>query len=111
VVAGDQVTDPKVKEIAGTMPPEVYYTTTGIDTVWNEKQFKPRFGYDGDGFAARVYDGTKIYLTAVQKAGTSDPVKVRETLFGISDFKGALGTWGYQGTGAPHIPVQLVKAP
>jgi branched-chain amino acid transport system substrate-binding protein len=111
VIGGDQIIDPQVKEIAGTLHSKVFYTTTKIDPQWNEKQFKPRFGYDGDGFAARVYDGTKIYLTAVQRAGTSDPVKVRDTLFHIKDFHGALGTWGYDGSGEPHIPVYVEPIP
>jgi branched-chain amino acid transport system substrate-binding protein len=111
VIGGDQIVDPKVKEIAGPISSEAFYTTTKIDPEWNEKQFKPRFGYEGDGFAARVYDGTKIYLTAVQRAGASDPVKVRDTLLHINDFHGALGTWGYEGTGEPHIPVYVEPLP
>lgn len=111
VIAGDQIVDPKVKEIAGKVSSEVFYTTTNIDQEWNEKRFKARFGYDADGFAARVYDGTKIYLTAVEKAGTSDPTKIRDTLFQIHDFHGALGTWGYNGSGQPQIPISVVRAP
>jgi branched-chain amino acid transport system substrate-binding protein len=110
VIATDQVIDPKVKEIAGNVSSEIFYPSTKIDEKWKES-FKIRFGYEPDGFAARVYDGTKIYLTAVQRANTSDPEKVRDTLSHINDFHGALGTWGYNGSGKPQIPLEMVRAP
>jgi len=109
VIAGDQANDPQVREIAGDLVKGIYYTLLGFDPKWNETKFKPRWGYDADSFAARSYDGTMIYLQAAEKAGTNDPVKVRDTLFHTKEFHGVLGTWGYNGSGDPEIYPVVAK--
>jgi branched-chain amino acid transport system substrate-binding protein len=110
-IAGDQASDPQVREIAGDLVHGLYYSAVGFDKTWNETKFKPRFGYDADSFAARSYDGTMIYLAAVMKAGSSDPVKVRDTLYHMSDYHGVTGVWGYNGTGEPEMYPIIEQVP
>jgi branched-chain amino acid transport system substrate-binding protein len=104
-ISGDFVADRLAREVAGDLVVGIYYPEVEFDHHWGETVFKSRFGYDADGFAARSYDGAAIYLAAVQKAGTTDPVKVRDTLRHLTDYHGVLGTWGYEGTGAPEMPI------
>jgi branched-chain amino acid transport system substrate-binding protein len=102
IMAQDQVVDPQVRKIAGNLVSGVYYVATTFDPKWSDA-FKRHFGYDADAFAARVYDGVKIYLEAVAKAGSADPVKIRDTLANFGEFHGVTGTWGYPGTGEPEM--------
>jgi branched-chain amino acid transport system substrate-binding protein len=105
--SGDFVKDPLAREVAGDLVTGVYYAEVEFDHHWSDTVFKPRFGYDADGFAARSYDGVAIYLAAVAKAGTTDPVKVRDVLRHFTDYHGVLGSWGYDGTGAPVMPLVI----
>jgi branched-chain amino acid transport system substrate-binding protein len=109
--SGDFVNDPLARQVAGDQVRNVYYAEIEFDHHWSDTVFKPRFGYDADGFAARSYDGAAIYLAAVEKAGTSDPVKVRDTLRHFTDYHGVLGTWGYNGSGAPEMPIIIKQVP
>jgi branched-chain amino acid transport system substrate-binding protein len=103
VIATDTLIDPQLREIAGDLASGIYYAAMDFDPKWNETKFKPRFGYDGDAQAAMVYDGINIWFEAVKRAGTLDPVKVRDTLVKISNFQGVTGTWGYNGNGEPTL--------
>jgi branched-chain amino acid transport system substrate-binding protein len=105
--SGDFVKDPLAREVAGDLVNGVYYAEVEFDRHWSDTVFKPRFGYDADGFAARSYDGMAIYLAALEKAGTTDPIKVRDTLRTFNDYHGVLGNWGYNGTGAPAMPITI----
>jgi branched-chain amino acid transport system substrate-binding protein len=105
------IIDPQVREIAGNLVSGIYYTVVDFDHDWNEKVFKPRFGYDADGFAARIYDGVRIYLGAVEKAGTTDPVKIRDTLRRFQNFHGVIGAWGYNGSGDPNMLPVMKRVP
>ena len=103
ILAREQVLHPEVREIAGDLVKGVYYTSLPIDAEWNEKVFKVRFGYPADPFGAKSYDGVRIYLMALERAGSDDPEKVRDTLYAFKNYKGALGTWGFTGTGEPEL--------
>jgi branched-chain amino acid transport system substrate-binding protein len=111
IIAGDFIIDPQARAIAGDLVSGIYYTVVEFDHDWNEKVFKKRFGYNADGFAARIYDGVSIYFAAVKKAGTSDPEKIRETLRHFTGFHGVLGTWGYNGTGDPAMLPTVKRVP
>jgi branched-chain amino acid transport system substrate-binding protein len=111
IISSDFIIDPQAREIAGNLVSGIYYTVVDFDHDWSDKVFKPRFGYDADGFAARIYDGVRIYLAAVEKAGTADPVKVRDTLRRLQGFHGVIGTWGYNGTGDPNMLPTVKRVP
>lgn len=102
----DQVTDAEVKQIAGNLSDGFYYVTIPVDRAFSER-FNQKFGYPPDGFGVASYDGLMIYLQARLKAGTDDPEKVRDTLYSFSDYKGAMGIWGYKGNGVPQIKLAL----
>ncbi|HUZ75703.1 MAG TPA: ABC transporter substrate-binding protein [Stellaceae bacterium] len=102
-IGGDQAADPQVRQIAGNLATGIYYTALDFNQKWNATKFKPRWGYDADSFAARTYDCTNIYFEALRRAHSLDPVKVRDTLYHIKNFHGVLGTWGYNGSGAPEM--------
>lgn len=111
IISSDFIVDPQAREIAGDLVSGIYYTVVDFDHDWNDKVFKPRFGYDADGFAARIYDGVRIYLAAVEKAGTADPVKVRDTLRNFQGFHGVIGSWGYDGSGDPNMLPVMKRVP
>lgn len=103
LIAREQVTHPEVRQLAGDLVRGVYYTGLKIDAAWNETVFKKRFSYDADSFGAKSYDAVRIYLQARERAGSDDPVKIRDTLYAFRDYKGALGNWGFAGTGEPEL--------
>jgi branched-chain amino acid transport system substrate-binding protein len=103
MIAREQVTHPEVQQLAGDLVKGVYYTGLKIDAEWNKSVFTKRFGYEADSFGAKSYDAVRIYLQALERAGTDDPEKVRDTLYAFRDYKGALGTWGFAGTGEPEL--------
>ena len=82
---------------------QAFVADAKIDAEWNKGVFTKRFGYEADSFGAKSYDAVRIYLQALERAGTDDPEKVRDTLYAFRDYKGALGAWGFAGTGEPEL--------
>ena len=103
VIAREQVQHPEVRKLAGDLVKGVYVTGLKINQDWNKNDFEKRFGYPADSFGAKSYDAVRIYLLALQRAGTDDPVKVRDTLYSYRDYDGALGKWGFNGSGEPEL--------
>jgi branched-chain amino acid transport system substrate-binding protein len=54
-------------------------------------KFKTKFGTDVQVYAPYVYDGVKVMVAAMVKAGSSDPVKYLPVLAATKDFKGVTG--------------------
>ena len=111
IIANQTITDPQLFTIAGDAASGVYYATIDLDRGWNDKVFKPRFGYDAESEAALTYDATKKYFEAVRAVGSNDPVKIRDHLLMQPASKGITGTWGYSGTGEPGIMPVIKRIP
>lgn len=87
-VAQDAVYHPQLIEIAKDGANGMYLTFGYVDTSTEAyKQFieayKPKYG-DPGAYSAYAYDSALAYLTAVKKAGTTDPAKVRTELIGMT---------------------------
>ena len=54
-------------------------------------KFKTKFGTDVQVYAPYVYDGVKVMVAAMVKAGSSDPAKYLPVLAATKDFKGVTG--------------------
>lgn len=60
--------------------------------------FKKRFNKDPDVYAASFYDGVMLYADAMQKANSTDPVKVNAAI-AKGEFKGVAGTYAFDEKG------------
>jgi branched-chain amino acid transport system substrate-binding protein len=54
-------------------------------------KFKTKFGTDVQVYAPYVYDGVKVMVAAMVKAGSSDPAKYLPVLAATKDYKGVTG--------------------
>src|SRR5512140_2363525 len=55
------------------------------------KTYQAKHGQVPDALGTLAYDGTKLLLEAIRKAGSDDPKKIREALASIRDFHGVTG--------------------
>ena len=55
------------------------------------KKYKDRYGQVPDALGTLAYDGTKLLLEAIRRAGSDDPGKIRDALASIRDFHGVTG--------------------
>lgn len=71
--------------------------------------YRKKFGEEAHGFAAQSYDGLKLAVAAMQKAGTvTDGKKLRETLAGI-DYNGVIGRIKFDAKGQAQPPVYVTQ--
>lgn len=63
-------------------------------------------GVEPDAFAALGYDSARLLMTAIEKAGTTEPFHVRNSLAGIRNFEGVTGKMKYPP--GSRIPVKTV---
>jgi branched-chain amino acid transport system substrate-binding protein len=105
------VEDREVKALGEALADGLVYTTLQVDPAFAQK-FKAAMGYDADANTAKHYDATRLLFEAIKRAGTADdPAKVRDAIYNFGEFKGALGTTKYQGSGEPEIypALKMVK--
>jgi branched-chain amino acid transport system substrate-binding protein len=64
-----------------------------------KKKFKAKFGTEVQVYAPYVYDGVKVMVAAMVKAGSSDPAKYLPVLAATKDFKGVTGNISFDNKG------------
>ncbi len=64
-----------------------------------KKKFKAKFGTDVQVYAPYVYDGVKVMVAAMVKAGSSDPAKYLPVLAATKDYKGVTGNISFDSKG------------
>lgn len=69
------------------------------------KAYQAKYNKVPDSFAALGYDSAKLLAQAIKDAGAADPVKVKDALAKIKDFKGITGTMSIN---AQHNPVKKI---
>ena len=86
-LAGDAVSDNQVfcAEAGGVEG----QAKVGMDAF--KTKFKAKFGTDVQVYAPYVYDGVKVMVAAMVKAGSSDPAKYLPALAATKDFQGVTG--------------------
>jgi branched-chain amino acid transport system substrate-binding protein len=94
-LAGDAVTDNQVfcAEAGGVEGQQ----KVGMDAF--KTSFKKRFNADVQVYAPYVYDGVKVMVAAMVKAGSSDPAKYLPVLAATKDYKGVTGTISFDNKG------------
>lgn len=112
ILGGDGYDSPKLAELAGKSAlNDVYYTNhySSMDNtpevVKFRDAFKAKYGKEADAFNALGYDLAYFLADALKRAGTADPVKLKEALAKTKDFKGITGTFSID---ANHNPVKSI---
>jgi len=77
-----------------------------VVTVFREAFARAHPGIAPDAFTALGYDAARLLLDAVSRAGSDDPVAVREALAATHDFKGVTGLITF--AGGSRIPSKSV---
>jgi branched-chain amino acid transport system substrate-binding protein len=62
-------------------------------------KFKAKFGSEVQVYAPYVYDGVKVMVAAMVKAGSSDPAKYLPVLAATKDYKGVTGNISFDAKG------------
>ena len=98
ILAGDGVQAPELTQLGGKAVEGLYFTAHfHKDMVNNERGkkymelYEKEFHKGLDAFTAMGADAYFIVLDAVQRAGSADPVKIREALASTKDFEGVSG--------------------
>jgi branched-chain amino acid transport system substrate-binding protein len=73
------------------------------------KKYKERHGQVPDALGTLAYDGTKLLLEAIRKAGSDDPRKIRDALASIRDFQGVTGKSALDRNGDSVKSAAIVK--
>lgn len=104
------VEDKEVKGLGADLINGIIYTTLAVSPEFGERFYK-ELGYAPDANAGKHYDATVLLFESIKRAGSTDPVKVRDTLYNFGEFNGVLGKFAFSGSGEPNVsPVlKIVK--
>ncbi len=98
MVSGDGIDSPDLFKLMGNYPGQVYMSThfaaDDTDPKVQEfvKKYKARFGKPPGAMAALGYDSLYAVYDAFKRAGSDDPVKLRDAINGIKGLSGVTGT-------------------
>jgi len=73
------------------------------------KKYRERYGQVPDALGTLAYDGTKLLLEAIRRAGGDDPAKIRDALASIKDFHGVTGTFSLDRNGDAVKSAAIVR--
>ena len=96
-VGGEGWDSPTLVQVAGKAADGNYYTDhfSAADSDPRVQKFvqtyRAKYGVLPDALAALWYDGARLLAEAVQRAGSIDPVKIRDALAATRDFEGVTG--------------------
>jgi len=96
-VGGDGWDSAKLAELAGAANLNDTYFVNHMwaddpDTKPFVEAYKAKYkNEEPDALAALGYDGAKMLIAAIEKAGSTDPSKIRDALENTKDFKGVTG--------------------
>jgi branched-chain amino acid transport system substrate-binding protein len=108
ILAGDGVQAPELIELGGDAVEGLYFTThfhrDMVDSERGKKWlelFSKDVGKEPDAFTAMGADAYFIVIDAIKRAGSCDPLKIREALVNTKDFQGVSGTITMKPNGDP----------
>lgn len=95
-VGGDGWDSAKLPELGGAANLNDTYF---VNHMWAEdpdtkpfvEAYKAKYSTEPDALAALGYDGAKMLIAAIEKAGSADSSKIRDALENTKDFKGVTG--------------------
>lgn len=108
-LAGDAVTDNQVfcAEAGGVEGAQ----KAGMEDF--KKKFKARFKADVQVYAPYVYDGVKLMVASMEKAGSAEPAKYLPVLAATKEYKGVTGNIAFDKKGdltAGTLTLKTIKA-
>ncbi len=115
MMGGDGWDSPEMLKIAGNAIHDAYFTNHySPDDPRSEvqewvKKYETKFGSKPDALATLAYDATLLLIEAVKKANTDDPLKVRDILRDIKDFKSISGNIALDEYGNPIKSAVILK--
>jgi branched-chain amino acid transport system substrate-binding protein len=72
-------------------------------------RYEELYGISANDVAATTYDAVTMLLAAMERAGSMEPEKVRNTLYRMDDFIGVTGSIRYENSGDPVKSVIVVR--
>ena len=72
------------------------------------ERYRKKYGEEAHGFAAQSYDGLKLAVAAMQKAGKLEGRAIREALAGLQ-YDGVIGRIEFDAKGQAHPPVYVTQ--
>lgn len=72
------------------------------------ERYRKKYGEEAHGFAAQSYDGLKLVVAALQKAGKVDGRALRDALAAI-EYDGVIGRIKFDAKGQAHPPVYVTQ--
>ena len=99
-IGGNGSNSPKLGELAGPAADGMIVGSpwfVGKPTPQNQAfvtAFRAKYSHDPDQFAAQAYDAMKIMAAAIDRAGASDPAKLRAALL-QTDYDGVMGPFRF----------------
>lgn len=72
------------------------------------ERYRKKYGEEAHGFAAQSYDGLKLAVAAMQKAGKVDGRAIRDALAAI-EYDGVIGKVKFDAKGQAHPPVYVTQ--
>ena len=97
----------EVQSLSPELTEGVVYTTLPMDPGF-AKHFKDELGYQPETNAGTGYGSVQLLLDAIRRAGSLDPVKVRDAIYNYGKFQSPVGTFTFTGSGEPEVG-QIVK--
>ncbi|MGC8602676.1 MAG: ABC transporter substrate-binding protein [Desulfomonilaceae bacterium] len=98
ILAGDGVQAPELIKLGGKAVEGLYFTahfhTDTINTSMGKRffeLFKKEVGKELDSYTAQSADAYFIIVDAIKRAGSTDPLKIRDALRSTKDFEGLTG--------------------
>lgn len=115
LMGGDGWDSPEMLKIAGDAIVNGYFTNHySPDDPRPEvqewvKKYLAKYGSSPDALATLGYDATCLLLEAIKRANSDNPVKVKEALQGIKDFKSVSGNISLDEQGNPIKNAVILK--
>ena len=115
-IGPDGIFDTTFLKTAGDAAEGAYCTFGGVAVSSYEgsaKEFadnyKAAYHADPEAYAIYGYEAAKVALAAIAAAGVKDRTKIRDAVFATKDFKGILGTWGFDANGDTSVTTMSVS--
>lgn len=116
IISGDGAQAPELIELGGKAVEDIHFTAHfHEDMVATDRGkkflelYKKELKKELDSFSAMGADAYFVTLDAIKRAGSTDPVKIREALVGTKDFEGVSGKISMKPDGNPIKAIVVNK--
>lgn len=62
-------------------------------------EYKEQYGVEPESYTSAYYESLGVALYALNEACTKDREQIRQTVMGLTNYEGVLGTWGFDASG------------